>query len=425
MVRKFLVRRKRQIAAPGKTTSRGKELVKFNHIIRRKVSSHLGFKVSKVKEYARHRWDAHVAAGKLTRRLEQGGVALLLAIACSWLCGPAVAQDYAQVKPGVELQFPRDHGSHPQFRSEWWYLTGWVKDAKGRDLGIQITFFRNRPLVAENNPSRFAPRQLLFAHAALADPANGKLLHDQRAARAGFGLAEAQEGRADVAIDDWSLRQTAGGYSASVTAREFAYALDFKLTQPVLLQGERGLSRKGPQARQASYYYSQPHLAVSGSIALKGEMIAVNGEAWLDHEWSSEYLAPEAAGWDWIGLNLADGGALMAFRMRDKQGGTLWAGGSLRAADGRVRNFAPGEVRFGPLRRWRSPRTQAEYPVALRVQAGDMKFELDPMMDDQELDSRASTGTIYWEGAVSAKSGGKLLGRGYLELTGYWRPLRL
>ena len=359
------------------------------------------------------------------RRGQGRALSLLALLGCACLCVAAKAQDYPQVKPGYELQFPRDHGSHPQFRTEWWYLTGWVKDAKGRDLGIQITFFRNRPLVAENNPSSFAPRQLLFAHAALADPANGKLVHDQRAARAGFGLAEAQEGRTDVAIDDWSLRQTAAGYSARIAAREFEYALDFKAAQPILLQGERGLSRKGPRTEQASYYYSQPHLAVSGSIVLKGEKLAVSGEAWLDHEWSSEYLAPEAAGWDWIGLNLADGGALMAFRMRDKQGGTLWAGGSLRAADGRVRVLAPNEVRFEPLRRWRSPRTQAEYPVAQRVRAGNLEFDLEPMMDDQELDSRASTGTIYWEGAVRANGGGKLLGFGYLELTGYWRPLRL
>ena len=349
----------------------------------------------------------------------------LLMLASAWLCGAAVAADYAPVQPGAELQFPRDHGSHALFRTEWWYLTGWVKDARGADLGIQITFFRNRPLLAETNPSRFAPRQLLFAHAALADAKNGKLLHDQRAARSGFGLAEAKEGGTDVWIDDWSLKQTDSGYSARIAARDFGYALEFKPTQPLLLQGERGLSRKGPLPAQASYYYSQPQLAVSGSITVRGERREVSGRAWLDHEWSSEYLAPEAAGWDWVGLNLADGGALMAFRMRDKQGGTLWAGGSLRGADGRVRRFAPDEVHFAARRRWRSPRTQAEYPVALRLRAGELEFELDPMMDDQELDARESTGTIYWEGAVSANRGGKLLGRGYLELTGYWRPLRM
>jgi predicted secreted hydrolase len=352
-------------------------------------------------------------------------LALVAMIGLAWPCAGAVAQGYAQVKPGYELQFPRDQGSHPQFRTEWWYLTGWVKKADGTELGIQVTFFRNRPLLAETNPSKVAPRQLLFAHAALADPANGKLLHDQRAARAGFGLAEAKEGGTDVWIDDWSLRQTDSGYSARIAARDFSYALEFTPTQPVLLQGDRGLSRKGPMPAQASYYYSQPQLAVSGTITVKGEQFAVSGSAWLDHEWSSEYLAKDAAGWDWVGLNLADGGALMAFRIRDKKGGTFWAGGSLRGADGSVHVLKPEEVSFEPARRWRSPRTGVEYPVVMRLRAGGLDLDLEPLMDDQELDSRASTGTIYWEGAVRARAAGKLLGQGYLELTGYWKPLRM
>ena len=335
------------------------------------------------------------------------------------------AADYPPVTAGYELQFPRDHGSHPQYRTEWWYLTGWVKKPDGSELGIQITFFRNRPGLAESNPSKFAPRQLLFAHAALADAGSGKLLHDQRAERAGFGLAEAMQGRTDVWIGDWSLKQAGEGYSARIAAREFEYALDFKSAQRVVLQGERGVSRKGPNAAQASYYYSQPQLAVSGSISVKGEKFRVSGTAWLDHEWSSEYLAKEAVGWDWVGLNLADGGALMAFRMRDKQGGTYWAGGALRGADGRVRALARDEVSFEPLRRWRSPRTEAEYPVAMRLRAGTLELELQPLMDDQELDSRASTGSIYWEGAVRARARGSVLGFGYLELTGYWRPLKM
>lgn len=352
-------------------------------------------------------------------------LALVTMIVLAWLCASALAQDYAQVKPGYELQFPRDYGSHPQFRTEWWYLTGWVKKADGTELGIQITFFRDRPLLDETNPSKFAPRQLLFAHAALADPSNGKLLHDQRAARAGFDLAEAKEGGTDVWIDDWSLQQTDSGYSARIAARDFDYVLEFKSTQPVLLQGGRGLSRKGPMPAQASYYYSQPQLAVSGTVTVKGEQFPVSGSAWLDHEWSSEYLAKDAAGWDWVGLNLADGGALMAFRIRDKKGGTFWAGGSLRSADGSVHVLKPEEVSFEPARRWRSPRTGVEYPVEMRLRAGGLDLDLEPLMDDQELDSRASTGTIYWEGAVRARAGGKLQGQGYLELTGYWKPLQM
>ncbi len=347
-------------------------------------------------------------------------VGLALAVA------PALAQEYPPVRPGVALQFPRDHGSHPRFRNEWWYITGWLRTSGGGEFGVQITFFRNRPRVAEGISSRFAPRQLLFAHAALADPEAGRLLHDQRAARAGFGLAESAEGRTDVAIGDWSLRQTDGGYAAEVAARDFRYALRFEAKQPVLLQGERGFSRKGPGPAKASYYYSRPHLAASGSVVIQGRELQVSGEAWLDHEWSSEPLAEEAVGWDWIGINLADGGALMAFRMRAKDsGGSLWAGGAVRSADGRVRILKPGEVRFEPLRRWRSPRTGAEYPVAVRVQAGALSLELEPLMDDQELDARASTGTVYWEGAVRAGQGEKAVGQGYLELTGYWKPLKL
>lgn len=342
--------------------------------------------------------------------------------------GPVAAADlvlYPPVRAGRALVFPRDHGSHPDYRTEWWYITGWLRSREGDDLGMQITFFRNRPGIGEDNPSRFAPKQLLFAHAALSDARAGRLLHDQRAARAGFGLAAAGEADTDMRVQDWSLERSGEDYAARIVAGEFGYALRFRPTQPLLLQGEGGFSRKGQDARQASHYYSRPHLEVSGTATVKGKTVEVAGDAWLDHEWSSEALAPEAAGWDWVGLNLADGAALMAFRMRDRTGGVLWAGGTHRDAVGRVRVFRPDEIGFTPLRRWRSPRTQAEYPVSMRVRAGAMEWVLEPGMDDQELDSRASTGTIYWEGAVRARAGAKPAGRGYLELTGYWKPLKL
>ena len=357
----------------------------------------------------------------------RGRLQHLLLVTMLWLVGvgaPA-ADDYPRVRPGMVLQFPRDHGSHPQFRNEWWYITGWLRTASGGELGMQITFFRNRPQVAEEISSGFAARQLLFAHAALSDPGAGRLLHDQRAARSGFGLAEAAEGRTDVSIEDWSLKKTDRGYAAQVVAREFRYALRFEAKQPVLLQGESGFSRKGPNLAQASYYYSRPHLAVSGKVVVQGRELEVSGEAWLDHEWSSEPLAEGAVGWDWIGINLADGGALMAFRLRAKDGGSFWAGGAVRDAHGRVRALKPGEVRFATLKHWRSPRTGAEYPVSMHVEAGALSLEIEAVMDDQELDARASTGTVYWEGAVRARQGEKAVGRGYLELTGYWRALRL
>ena len=338
--------------------------------------------------------------------------------------GALAADGYPDVVPGHALEFPRDHGAHPAFRTEWWYVTGWLRSGV-RDLGFQVTFFRNRPRIGEDNPSAFAPRQLLFAHAAIADPAVGRLLHDQRAARAGFGLAAAGEGSTDVHIDDWSLTLAGGVYRTRIAAREFALDLEFAPSQAILLQGEAGFSRKGPAAGQASYYYSRPHLSVTGMVERSGRRERVEGSAWLDHEWSREYLAPEAAGWDWVGLNLDGGGALMAFRIRAKTGSVFWAGGGWRDAGGRARVFAPGDVQFEPLRRWRSPRTEVDYPIAMRLQAGERELVLEPLMDDQELDSRASTGVIYWEGAVIASERGRAVGRGYLELTGYGKPVRL
>ncbi len=331
---------------------------------------------------------------------------------------------YPEVIPGTVLEFPRDHGSHSAFRTEWWYITAWVRNRDGHDLGIQITFFRNRPGVAESGTSRFAPRQLLFAHAAIADPRRGRLRHDQRAARAGFGLAESAETTTDVRIADWSLRLMGDTYEARIAARDFAVDLAFTAQRPLLLQGTLGLSRKGPHARQASHYYSRPHLDVAGTLTVDGRAATVRGTAWLDHEWSSEYLAPEARGWDWVGLNLDDGSALMAFRIRASGGAAYWAGGALQDKVGTVRNLRPTEVRFTPLRRWRSPRTGINYPVACRVEAGGLDFTLEPLFDDQELDSRASVGTIYWEGAARAFAGGREIGRGYLELTGYGSALK-
>ena len=340
------------------------------------------------------------------------------------------AIDYPDVVAGTPLAFPRDDGAHLQFRNEWWYVTGWLRDADLRDYGFQVTFFRNRPGVAEDNPSRFAARELLFAHAAIADPKLGRLRHDQRAARAGFGLARASTTGTDVRIGDWSLVAASDvGSGARCTARirgrDFAFDLALATSAPAMLQGDAGVSRKGPGPRDASFYYSRPQLEVSGTIALGAGATRVSGSAWLDHEWSSRYLPPGAVGWDWIGINLDDGGALMAFRIRDRDGGTLWAGGGHRDSAGSVHSYAPDQVRFVPQQQWRSPRTGIEYPIAMRVEVGNIEMTLLPLMPDQELDARASVGIVYWEGAVRAAIGGRAAGRGYLELTGYGEPLRL
>ena len=331
---------------------------------------------------------------------------------------------YPEVRSGVPLQFPQDHGAHPEYRTEWWYLTGWMQDQDRRPLGIQITFFRNRPLLQEDNPSAYAPKQLLFAHAAVAEPGVGHLLHDQRAARAGFGLAHVGTATTDVRVDDWSLALDAEGYHARIAAREFEMEAQFKPTQPILLQGANGYSRKGPRPTQASYYYSRPHLATRLTLRTASGRRTISGAAWLDHEWSTEILDPDAAGWDWAGINLDDGSALMAFQVRGKDGRALHAGGTFRRPDGRQTILAPADVRFVPRRRWRSPATGASYPVEadfiVHLPEGVRRFRLKPLFDAQELDGRTAGMPVYWEGAVATEGG-----RGYLELTGYAGALDL
>ena len=309
------------------------------------------------------------------------------------------------VLPGYEVQFPRDHGAHPDFRQEWWYITGWLKTKSGQDLGFQVTFFRARPDIDTPNPSSFTPRQVILAHAALSDPRLARLRHDERAARTALGLAGSREGTTEVWVDDWNLILEKDLYRAKIQAREFSLELQFEAKGKTILQGENGFSRKGHKTNEASYYYSRPHLVASGKA--NGEEVI--GTAWLDHEWSSQYMASDASGWDWCGINLDDGGALMAFRMRGKDGAPV---------------FSPPETSFEVLRTWRSPRTGAEYPVSVRVKTKQRVLRLEPLMDDQELDARASTGTVYWEGAVRAFDGNNPIGKGYLELTGYWRPMK-
>jgi predicted secreted hydrolase len=350
---------------------------------------------------------------------------LFIAVALPCAAAPAGESPYAEVTPGYSLTFPRDYGSHPQFHIEWWYVTGWLKTQSGEPLGFQVTFFRTKPNVADDNPSSFAPRQLLIAHCALSDPKRGRLWQDQRIRRAGLGLAEAETGDAHVWIDDWVLKRVGGAYTATVNAEDFG--LDLKLTpsQSELLNGNAGLSRKGPAILAASYYYSLPHMQVAGSISRKGVAEHVTGEAWFDHEWSSEYLDDHAVGWDWIGINLDDGAALMAFRIRDAQGGARWAGGTLRTADGKMQILEPADVDFRAVRQWVSPRTGTRYPVQMQVRAGTREFDLEPLIDDQENDTRLTTGAIYWEGAVRAYEQRRVVGRGYLELTGYGERLQL
>ena len=360
--------------------------------------------------------------------------ALLLSSASSGWILPAHSAGfaYAPVAPGAALQFPRDYGAHPEHRIEWWYVTGWldrVNQSNAPPCGFQVTFFRVRtPLQA--GTSRFSATQLLFAHVAVSDPRVGHILHQERAARAGFGLAEASVTDTDVLIRDWRLRREPSGvYATTIQAKEFALRLACQPAQPLLLQGHDGYSQKGPAIENASYYYSEPQLRVSGELTVRGKSETVSGAAWLDHEWSSTLMPAGAIGWDWLGLNLDDGGALMAFQMRssNQPASTVWSAAKLRHADGTVLQPARNTLSFAPSRYWTSPQG-GRYPVEARITLGERSLRLRPLFDAQELHAQ-SMGNTYWEGAVTAYAGegahAKRVGRGYWELTGYGKPLRM
>ncbi|MFM1881440.1 MAG: hypothetical protein RLZZ344_1674 [Pseudomonadota bacterium] len=341
------------------------------------------------------------------------------------------------------LVFPRDHGAHPAFRTEWWYLTAWLK--RGPDIpymGFQYTFFRSRTHHAEDNPSRFSPRQLLFAHAALAFPEQGRLLHEDRVARVGpAGVAFSVE-TTDLQLDGWRFVLEEGNlYRGSARTKDFTLSFTAQAPSRPLLRGHEGVSAKGPARHLASYYYSRTHLPLVLSCQPTTQSQAASapaalwagraeGLAWIDHEWSSSLLAPGAVGWDWIGIHLLDGGSLMAFRIRSKGPQPVWQAWEMHDAGGRLQPVAltvagTPAVQWQPMQTWESARSGGRYPVAFEITLGRRRLEIIPLMVDQEVDARASTGGFYWEGAVSLMESGTLLGRGYLELTGYAQPLQL
>jgi predicted secreted hydrolase len=342
------------------------------------------------------------------------------------------------VREGQVLQFPRDHGAHLGSRIEWWYATGWLRvDKRPGLLGFQVTFFRSRTGLATELPGRLAPRQVLFAHAALTDAAAGTHVHADRVGRwAGQNWpdlrARASTQDADVALAGWTFKRSgplsSGIYQTRLAAPAFAFDLALQSTQALLLQGQGGFSRKGPQATQASHYTSETQLQVSGHVQVSGKRLPVReGRAWIDHEWSNELLHPQAVGWDWVGINLDDGSALTAYRVRRADGGALWAGGSFRSATGITKVFSQSEVQWTAGRQWRSPQTNANYPVEWTIQTPSGHWQIRSLLDKQELDSRNSTGTIYWEGLVELRhsAGTARQGLGYLEMTGYAGRLQL
>jgi predicted secreted hydrolase len=302
-------------------------------------------------------------------------------------------------------------------------------------MGLQYTFFRSRTGHSEANPSRFAPRQLLFAHLALALPENSRLLHYDRVARVGpAGVRFSTENTA-LQLEGWRFsRDPQHRYVAEAQTTDFSLRFTAQARALPMLRGKEGVSAKGPAVSLASFYYSAVRLPIQLVCkAPPGSKVAsfqAEGLAWLDHEWSSSLLAPGAVGWDWIGIHLFDGGSLMAFRIRRADGTAVWKVWDWRDAFDRPRHSpqdarGSAEVQWRPEAYWQSPRSGARYPVAITLREGPRQWTIRPLIQDQEVDARASTGGFYWEGAVTLEESGRPIGRGYLELTGYAQPLSL
>jgi len=343
------------------------------------------------------------------------------AAAMAAMAAPAGAGHARAFEPRP-LRFPRDHGPHPAFQTEWWYLTGNLEDAAGRRFGFQLTLFRFA--LAPGAPSRasaFATRQAWMGHFAVTDAAAGRFHAFERFARGAAGLAGAEARPFRVWLEDWRIesREPSRFLPLRVRAARQGVALDLTLGpgRGPVLQGDRGLSRKSAAPGNASYYYSYTRLPAAGELHTPAGRFAVHGRAWLDREWSTSALAPDQAGWDWFALQLDDGRDLMFYRLRDRDGGMhpFSAGILAGPGDGPPRRLGPAQVRLAPERHWTSP-SGARYPVAWRLQAPGLDLAVRPLLDAQEHVGRFR----YWEGAVTVSGrDGALAGRGFLEMTGY------
>ena len=326
---------------------------------------------------------------------------------------------FARANAPREFQFPTDHGAHPDFRSEWWYLTLALEDADGREFGVQFTIFRQAsyPGAAAHDPWRNG--QGYLGHFAITDVQAGAHQEAERLSRghpalAGAWGAAAERGGFAVWLEGWRLSGVGGDWRLDARTGDMSAAIDLKPTKPIVAQGERGLSAKGPG--QASYYYSVPRLRASGSLGLDGVDHQVQGIGWLDREWSTSVLGPHQVGWDWFALMLDSGEDIMAFRLR-RDDGTRdpYDHGVLVDATGRPRHLGIDNFDLQPLEFWRDERGSA-WPTRWSLVLDERRWEIVAPVRDQRMDTLLT----YWEGLVHVRNAqGERVGRGYMELTGY------
>jgi predicted secreted hydrolase len=341
------------------------------------------------------------------------------------------AAEFRLARPGYEYRFPRDHFAHPEFQTEWWYFTGNLSASSGRRFGFELTFFRHAVTPEPTSASPWSVRDLWMAHAALSDIEKGRFLWRERINRTGPGLAGADAEAACVWNGNWQACWTGEAIALEAVTEAFALRLRLAPRKPPVIHGRDGVSRKGAGEGRASHYISLTRLDATGSLDYAGERFELAGTAWMDHEFFTNQLEPEQTGWDWFSIQLDNGMDLMLVQIR-RAGGAVdpFSHGTVVEASGGTRHLEAGDFHLEPLETWRSPATGARYPIRWRILVPSLALELEATtpLASQELAGSKALLPAYWEGAMDYRgrlNGRPVAGRGYLEMTGYDRPVRL
>ena len=343
---------------------------------------------------------------------------------------------YLSVTGPCNLEFPKDHGPHPGYRTEWWYYTGNLQAASGEKYGFQLTFFRSQispsadPRKWPQPASAWRSRQIYLAHSAISNIFEKEHLQDELVSREALNMAGANQigDATTIFLKNWSAQIGLDRHLLKVDSDRFSYELTLRPVKSPVLHGNQGYSRKGATPERASCYYSFTRLSAEGRISIGGKSFGVKGSAWMDHEFGTDMLGPGLKGWDWFSLQLSDHTEVMAFVLKTDRGGIgPMSSATLIESKGQDRQLSNDEFEVTVLDTWKSPNSKAIYPAGWRFQtsSGLMELTIKPDMADQEMLTYGSTGTIYWEGSVSVtgtKDSKSVTGKGYVELTGYAKP---
>ena len=355
-------------------------------------------------------------------------LALLLLLV---IVAPLFAQ-YQQALPGYRYEFPRDHFDHPDYKTEWWYYTGNLKSADGHRFGFELTFFR-QAVSRDNQPtSDWDVRDLYLAHLALSDIDGKRFYHTERLNRAGPGIAGVSLQAQKVWNGNWRAQWSNGDQHLQAIAANFSIDFVLHSEKPPVIHGQNGISRKGAADGNASHYISFTRLLTSGSITLSGISYNVTGTSWMDHEFFSGGLGKDEVGWDWLSVQLDDNTELMLYRLRHKDGSVdPFSSGTYVDATEKTTFVSQRDFSMTPSgATYLSPATKASYPIAWRVAIPSLSLDLQitTLLPSQEMTTPRDIGLSYWEGAIDIKGtqhDAAISGMGYLEMTGYAKPLQL